>query len=176
MTTPLPPSFVEAFPSGLAVLDRDGRVLQANALALCAAGDDFFGAFGAEGFFHAARDGYLGGFGTGRVDVRFEARGCHVRVRAFEVSGTRYGLACLEPMQGEARLLAIAQAWDKALALVAEVRHEIANPLMGLLGQVELLEMRPDLPEAVRTKLATIGGEAQRIQDQAARLKDVKRL
>jgi signal transduction histidine kinase len=110
------------------------------------------------------------------VDVRFEARGCHVRVGAFESGGTRYGLAWLEPMQGDTRLLAIAEAWDKALALVAEIRHEIANPLMGLLGQIELLEMRPDLPEFVRAKLATISGEAQRIQLQSARLKDIKRL
>jgi signal transduction histidine kinase len=139
-------------------------------------GDDFFGAFGAEGFFHAAREGYLGGIGSGRVDVSFEARGCHVRVRAFEVDGSRCGLAWLEPMQGEARLLAIAEAWDKALALVAEVRHEIANPLMGLMGQIELLEMRPDLPEVVRAKLATITHEARRVQEQSARLKSIKRL
>ncbi|HEX6849975.1 MAG TPA: histidine kinase dimerization/phospho-acceptor domain-containing protein [Candidatus Polarisedimenticolaceae bacterium] len=176
MTTPLPASFVDAFPAGLAVLDRDGRVLQSNARASCAVGDDFFAAFGAEGFFHAARDGYLGGIASGRVDVSFEGRGCHVRVVAFEVAGSRFGLAWLDPMRGEARLLAIAQAWDKALALVAEVRHEIANPLMGLLGQIELLEMRPDLPDTVRAKLTMITGEAQRIQVQAARLKDVKRI
>ena len=175
-TAPLPQTFVDAFPSGLAVLDRAGRVLQSNALAACVPGDDFFGSFGAEGFFHAARDGYLGGIARGDVDVSFEASGRHVRVRAFEAGGTPWGIACLTPMRGEERLLAIAEAWDRALALVAEVRHEIANPLMGVLGQLELLEMRPDLPDFVRVKLAAIAVEAQRIQKQAARLRDVKRL
>lgn len=176
MTHPLPQSFVDAFPSGLAILDRDGRVLQSNALAPCSPGDDFFGAFGGEGFFHAARDGYLGGLARGRVDVEFEARGCHVRVRSFEKDGTRFGIAWLDAMRGEERLVAIAEAWDKTLALVAEVRHEIANPLMGLLGQIELLDLRPDLPEVVRAKLATIHGEAQRIHRQTLRLKEIRRI
>ena len=176
MTLPLPPSFVDAFPSGLAVLDREGRVIQSNALAGCVPGDDFFGAFGAEGFFHAARDGYLGGLAGGKVDVAFEARGRHVRVRCFEHDGARFGIAWLDPMHGEERLLAIAEAWDRMLALVAEVRHEIANPLMGLMGQIELLEMRPDLSEVVRSKLSTIAGEAQRIHQQMLRLKEIKRI
>ena len=46
-----------------------------------------------------------------------------------------------------------------------DVRHEINNALMGIIGQVEILEMRGDLPEDAAARLRSILEEADRIRD-----------
>ena len=58
--------------------------------------------------------------------------------------------------------------------LVAYVRHEINNPLTGVLGQAQLL-LREDLSETARRRVETIEQLARRIRDIVARLREVQR-
>lgn len=67
----------------------------------------------------------------------------------------------------EARLEEIAE-------LVARVRHEINNPLTGVLGQSQLL-LREDLNEKARKRAQTIEELAIRIRDIVAQLRQVQR-
>lgn len=67
----------------------------------------------------------------------------------------------------EARLTEIAD-------LVAHVRHEINNPLTGVLGQAQLL-LREELSESARRRVETIEQLAGRIRDTVAQLREVQR-
>jgi len=58
--------------------------------------------------------------------------------------------------------------------LVAHVRHEINNPLTGVIGQVQLL-LREELSETARRRVETIEQLAMRIRDTVAQLRDVQR-
>ena len=67
----------------------------------------------------------------------------------------------------EARLTEVAD-------LVAHVRHEINNPLTGVLGQAQLL-LREELSPTARKRVETIEQLASRIRDVVAQLRDVQR-
>ena len=67
----------------------------------------------------------------------------------------------------EARLTEIAD-------LVAHVRHEINNPLTGVIGQSQLL-LREELSPAARRRVETIEQLAGRIRDTVAQLREVQR-
>jgi len=67
----------------------------------------------------------------------------------------------------EARLTEVAE-------LVAHVRHEINNPLTGVLGQAQLL-LREELSPTARKRVETIEQLAARIRDVVAQLRDVQR-
>lgn len=67
----------------------------------------------------------------------------------------------------EARLEEVAE-------LVARVRHEINNPLTGVLGQSQLL-LREELSEKARKRAQTIEDLALRIRDIVAQLREVQR-
>ncbi|MGH9901037.1 MAG: histidine kinase dimerization/phospho-acceptor domain-containing protein [Pyrinomonadaceae bacterium] len=67
----------------------------------------------------------------------------------------------------EARLTEIAE-------LTARVRHEINNPLTGLIGQAQLL-LREELSDTARRRVQTIEHLAGRIRDTVAELRDVQR-
>jgi len=58
--------------------------------------------------------------------------------------------------------------------LVMRVRHEINNPLTGVLGQAQLL-LREDLSESVRKRAITIEELAIRIRDIVAQLRQVQK-
>jgi signal transduction histidine kinase len=58
--------------------------------------------------------------------------------------------------------------------LVARVRHEINNPLTGVLGQAQLL-LREELSQTARRRAETIEQLATRIRDIVAQLRDVQR-
>lgn len=58
--------------------------------------------------------------------------------------------------------------------LVAHVRHEINNPLTGVLGQAQLL-LRDELSQSARRRVETIEQLATRIRDIVAQLRDVQR-
>jgi signal transduction histidine kinase len=62
----------------------------------------------------------------------------------------------------------------EAADLMARVRHEINNPLTGLLGQAQLL-LREELSDGARRRIATIEHLATRIRDTVAELRDVQR-
>ena len=59
-------------------------------------------------------------------------------------------------------------------ALVARVRHEINNPLTGVLGQAQLL-LREDLTESALKRVQTIEKLALRLNDIVGQLREVKR-
>lgn len=67
----------------------------------------------------------------------------------------------------EAKLVEIAE-------LVANVRHEINNPLTGVIGQAQLL-LREELSPTARRRVETIEQLAGRIRDTVARLREVQR-
>ena len=58
--------------------------------------------------------------------------------------------------------------------LVAFVRHEINNPLTGVIGQTQLL-LRENLTETARRRVETIESLALRIRDTVAQLRQVQR-
>ena len=58
--------------------------------------------------------------------------------------------------------------------LVARIRHEINNPLTGVLGQAQLL-LREELNERAHKRVTTIEEMAIRIRDIVAQLRDVPR-
>ena len=66
----------------------------------------------------------------------------------------------------EARLTEYAQ-------LAAHVRHEINNPLTGLIGQAQLL-LREELSDKARRRVQTIEHLANRIRDTVASLREIQ--
>ena len=58
--------------------------------------------------------------------------------------------------------------------LVARVRHEINNPLTGVLGQSQLL-LREELSDKARKRAQTIEELAIRLRDTVAQLRQVQR-
>lgn len=63
---------------------------------------------------------------------------------------------------------------DSVAELVARVRHEINNPLTGVLGQAQLL-LREDLNEKARKRVETIESLAMRLRDIVGQLRHVQR-
>lgn len=67
----------------------------------------------------------------------------------------------------ESKLVEIAE-------LVANIRHEINNPLTGVIGQAQLL-LREELSPTARRRVETIEQLSGRIRDTVARLREVQR-
>jgi len=63
---------------------------------------------------------------------------------------------------------------DEIAELVARVRHEINNPLTGVLGQAQLL-LREELSESARKRAQTIEGLAIRLRDVVGQLREVQK-
>ncbi len=63
---------------------------------------------------------------------------------------------------------------EETANLVARIRHEINNPLTGVLGQAQLL-LREDLSERSRKRVKTIEDLALRLRDVVAQLREVQR-
>jgi len=63
---------------------------------------------------------------------------------------------------------------EETAALVARIRHEINNPLTGVLGQAQLL-LREDLSDRSRKRVQTIEDLALRLRDVVAQLREVQK-
>ena len=63
---------------------------------------------------------------------------------------------------------------EETADLVARIRHEINNPLTGILGQAQLL-LREELSERSRKRVQTIEDLAIRLRDVVAQLREVQR-
>ena len=63
---------------------------------------------------------------------------------------------------------------DEVAELITQVRHEINNPLTGVLGQAQLL-LREDLSERARKRVETIEEMAIRIRDIVAKLRQIQK-
>ena len=78
----------------------------------------------------------------------------------------------------EERLRSLVAEYESKLVeiaeLVANVRHEINNPLTGVIGQAQLL-LREELSPTARRRAETIEQLAGRIRDTVARLREVQR-
>jgi len=66
-------------------------------------------------------------------------------------------------------------ASDDIATLISEVRHDTNNSLMAILGYLEILLGRHDLPEPVVAKLKGIETEAFKIRDHLARTSLIRR-
>jgi len=62
---------------------------------------------------------------------------------------------------------------NETAELVARVRHEINNPLTGVLGQAQLL-LREELSDRARKRAETIEELAIRLRDVVAQLRNVR--
>jgi nitrogen-specific signal transduction histidine kinase len=62
---------------------------------------------------------------------------------------------------------------EETAALVARIRHEINNPLTGVLGQAQLL-VREELSERSRKRVQTIEDLALRLRDVVGQLREVQ--
>jgi signal transduction histidine kinase len=82
-----------------------------------------------------------------------------------------------ESAESESDLRALVAKYEamltEAAELVARVRHEINNPLTGVLGQAQLL-LREDLSERARKRAQTIEELAIRMRDVVAQLRNVR--
>jgi two-component system NtrC family sensor kinase len=78
------------------------------------------------------------------------------------------------PESPEEQLVYYRNRLDDVAELVARIRHEINNPLTGVLGQAQLL-LREDLSERARKRATTIEELAMRIRDIVAQLRDVQK-
>ena len=63
---------------------------------------------------------------------------------------------------------------EEVADLVARIRHEINNPLTGVLGQAQLL-LREELNERARKRVESIEELAIRLRDIVAQLREVQR-
>jgi signal transduction histidine kinase len=63
---------------------------------------------------------------------------------------------------------------EETADLVARIRHEINNPLTGVLGQAQLL-LREELNDRARKRAQTIEDLAIRMRDIVAQLREVQR-
>jgi signal transduction histidine kinase len=63
---------------------------------------------------------------------------------------------------------------DQVADVITRVRHEINNPLTGVLGQAQLL-LREELSEKARKRAETIEELAIRIRDIVAQLRQVQK-
>ena len=154
---------------GLLLLDRGGTIraadegasvlLQTKASSLV--GTSFFSLAGGEG----AREAYLRSAGTERIDLDCAVAGARVRIRSLE-DGEELRVVALvfgPPTPEEAELA-------KAAELAGQVKHDINNLLMGLLGHVTLLRDRVELPEAARKRIEVIQEQGRKIRDRVSDL------
>lgn len=63
---------------------------------------------------------------------------------------------------------------SEIVELIAHIRHEINNPLTGVIGQAQLL-LREELSPTVRRRVETIEQLSGRIRDTVAQLREVQR-
>ena len=64
---------------------------------------------------------------------------------------------------------------DEVADVIARVRHEINNPLTGVLGQAQLL-LREELSEKTRQRVQTIEELAIRLRDIVGQLRQVQKI
>jgi len=74
--------------------------------------------------------------------------------------------------QLRARVAELEKQLNDTAALVADVRHEVSNPLTGVLGQAQLL-LREELPDKVRLRVQKIEELALRVNDVTGKLREV---
>jgi signal transduction histidine kinase len=115
---------------------------------------------------------------VGRAERFARARETLFEGRVWNMSETESRAEGGTSAQGEEQQLRRAVAEREArLAefadLAARVRHEINNPLTGLIGQAQLL-LREELSDGARRRVMTIEQLANRIRDTVASLREIQ--
>ena len=78
------------------------------------------------------------------------------------------------PESKEEQLVYYRTRLNEVAELVARIRHEINNPLTGVLGQAQLL-LREDLSDRARKRAQTIEELAIRLRDIVGQLREVQK-
>ena len=93
-------------------------------------------------------------------------------------AATQRALAESDPDVNEAAIRALVADYearmDEVAQVIARVRHEINNPLTGVLGQAQLL-LREELSEKTRKRVETIEQLAIRLRDIVGQLRQVQK-
>src|SRR6185436_628198 len=79
-----------------------------------------------------------------------------------------------QPTTGAALAAEYEAQLDQVAELIARVRHEINNPLTGVLGQAQLL-LREELNDKARKRAQTIEELAMRLRDIVAQLRQIQK-
>ena len=97
-------------------------------------------------------------------------------VSSGQFNGGRFRHPSKSELEARCRVLAAdyKARMDEVADLITRVRHEINNPLTGVLGQAQLL-LREDLSERARKRAETIEELAIRIRDIVAQLRQVQK-
>jgi signal transduction histidine kinase len=99
---------------------------------------------------------------------------------ASTVTNAAVGMELAKQNESESEEIRVLEAdhkakMDEIADLITRVRHEINNPLTGVLGQAQLL-LREDLSEKARKRAQTIEELAIRIRDIVAQLRQVQKI
>ncbi len=173
---------LEAIPYGALIVDRRGSVLAANQILLRSTKrtlkqiekKPFFETFDAiedasliEAAFlkNVTVGGLAESFAT-RLPVTADAEPLRITVhlRSIRPGDDAAALILIEPIVGDEELARAAHELDRVGVELARIKHEISNPLMGLIGSALLLEDYPDLSENSRHRIACILDEGRRIE------------
>ncbi len=172
------------FPHGLLILDGKGAILDANRAARnlpTGAGDDlegadFFEVFAGLEDLRTIRDRFIVATRDGRIRESFDTglRGSGgsgrvaMQLRMHEFDGGEEGrviLVMIEIVQAGEDNRNAAKLLRNSVKQLSDIRHDINNPLMGILGHAELLATRNNLPEGEKNSIDTIMEQALKIRD-----------
>jgi nitrogen-specific signal transduction histidine kinase len=165
-----------AFPHAAAIVDRDREVVASNAMfdeLLAVRGSGWIAALGERergDEVTAALERTRDRSHDERTTLRFQDTG----TGGFTVHLHRLGqdtsevLVVVEPIVGRDPLRARLHDLEARVDALRRMKHEISNPLMGLVGHAELLASDPALAPEFRRKARTILDQARRICDHVA--------
>lgn len=181
---------IDALGSALVVVADDGRILKMNDAYRVLYGRDRYGARSpAAAVEYDARRGVA--VPPSRTTIARAARGEELdeeRVWLFDGSGRWHALTVsTQPMAGvldgeQVTMLVfddvteLLDAAEDRRAVSEIVSHELRNPLTAIIGHVDLLRERTDLPARVQIQLEVIADAGERMQDLVtSALDDTKR-
>ncbi|MBI3949126.1 MAG: GAF domain-containing protein [Acidobacteria bacterium] len=105
-----------------------------------------------------------------RIGVHYHGQGLAVNGKKCVLISVREAIPAMEPQE----YMIQAERTEALEQLALAMRHEINNPLTGILGNIQLLLLTRDLPEDLQQRLETIEGLTLRIRDIMRRLEMVK--
>ncbi|MFS0892925.1 ATP-binding protein [Microbacterium sp. 179-I 3D3 NHS] len=180
---------IDALGTALVVVAEDGRILQMNDAYRALYGRDRFGEalpssaveydrrrgtavpHDRTTIARAARGEQLDDEGVWLFDSRGRWRALQVSTQAMAsaAEGQRVVLVIIDDVTE------LREAAEERRALAAVVSHELRNPLTTIIGHVDLLLERDDLPARVSAQLEVIANAGERMEDLVASTLDATR-